>query len=831
MRAFYPAYFALVATGFSQTWTGAISGNWNDPGNWDTGVPTGGMTTAIVFDQAIQPTTVHDISGGLTLNSLTFGAASGVRNTTGNPLVFDGINPRLRMINGTGTGNTVLGNPVVLNQTLSIEGGPGYSTQSLLNSASVISGVGGVRITGGITSFNAINTYSGATVIESGGLGVNRNTSFGASPSVTVQAGGWLQLVGGAVSINKPLTIAGTGTVVPASGYSLAASGGGSKEWIGAITLADDTTVATFGGTAFSLSGSPGIGLDGNTLTLLTGGAAADSIAVSKVIGGSGNLIIKPDTLSNGVSLTGANTFAGSILVSSGRLSINSSAALGASSNPVTVDGSILRATTGLTIPATHPITIGAGGATFRGGDGSQANQALVLQSDLGGANPITIQQRVTLGGANSFSGTVTVQPGGVLRTTSDSNLGATSSAILLDGSAAAPARVVLPLGFNPARVISIPGTHGVIETTAPVAFTQPLTGPGELKLNSHNGAVTFTTANTHEGGTFIESGRVTIHDDSALGVVGAPLTLSGQSVLAASRDLVIPASRPLKFSGGDIDTTGVKIHVMGDMEGINGGSAGIIGTGTFQLDGTLTGGAYITDSTFTGTCTLDDFVNVDGDAVIAPGTATSKGTITMANIRMNEGTFRVKVGGGSSDKLVVTEGLVFQISTELEIVVTGAVVAGDTFTVLEKDGTAPHNTSFYSPTGDSLGHSQSFTYDGVIWTINYNGGDGNEVTITALSGNAVPLALPGLANLVFTPPSSTDPESLDSYPKTSGTVVSGVPGSTVYLESSTDLGQTNEWSVIETFTLDAAGGAVFNDLYSFSDNAPSRNFFRLRVP
>jgi len=832
MKAFYPAYFALAATAFAQTWTGAVSGNWNVPGNWDTGIPTSGTTTAIVFDQAIQPTTNNDIPGGLTLNSLVFGSGSGVRTTSGNPLTFDGTNPVLRMLNATGSGNSILGNSIVLNQTLSIEGGPGFSTQFIQDPGSVISGVGGIRVTGGVVAFNGINTYSGATVVEAGGLGANRATSFGNSPSVTVQAGGWLQLISSSsFTINKPLTLAGSGAPSLNASFTLSASAGGAKGWSGPITLADDAIISSFNGTSLTLSGSSDLSLSGHDLTFTTGSAAADAIPVSKVISGNGDVTIKAGAASEGVIFSAANAFTGNILVSSGRLSVTSNASLGTLSNSITLDGGVLGTVSGTTIPASRPISIGTGGGGFRGGAGSQASQALVIESALAGANPINIQQRVVLRGSNSFSGTVTVLPGGVLETTADAGLGDIASEIRLNGGAAGTARVLLPPDFNPARIISIPGTKGAIETTAPVTFIHPFTGPGELAINSWEGAVTLTTANTHEGGTVIESGRVTIHSDSALGPVDKPFTLGNQAVLAASQDLTIPATRPMRLSGGDIDTTGVTIQVLGNMEGINGGSASITGTGIFRFDGMLTGGAFIEDATFAGTGTLDDFVTISGDAILSPGTDVAKGAITMNNLRMNEGTFRVKVGGGASDKLVVTEGLVFQMNAKLEVLVRGAVVAGDTFTVVEKNGTAPHNTSFYSPTEEYLGNGQTFTGDGVIWTINYQGGDGNEVTVTALNGNAFPLAPPSFADLVLTPPSSSDPESLDGYPKVSGKVVSGVPGSTVFLESSTDLGQADDWTLMETFTLDTAGEGVFTDLFSFDAPAAPRNFYRLRVP
>ncbi len=823
---------ALAPVSNAQTWTGAVDGNWNSAGNWSGGVPVGGVTTAVVFDQAAQPTTVNDIPGGLTLNSLTFGVNSGVRTTTGNAFIFDGVAPTLRMRNGVGTGNSLIANSVVLNQTLALEGGPDFPTQLIMNPASVISGSGGIRVVGGLVSFNGTNTYQGPTVIEAGGLGVNRSTSFGSSPSVTVQPGSWLQLIGtSGFTINKPLTLGGQGTTVPATRYAFAASGAGTKSWEGPITLSDDATFNAFGTATLSLSGTSGMDLSGHDLTLRTGTDPANGISISKAIGGAGNITVLVNPVGNGVSFSGSNTFSGSVLIATGRLSIHSDAAFGQPANPVTIDGGTLRAANGLTIPATRPITIGSSGANFRGGDGPQAGQALVLETPLAGPNPIGISQRVTLDAANGFSGPVTVQPGGVLKALTDSSLGAPTSDILLNGDAAAAATLVLPPDFNAVRSISVSGTQGTIETTAPVTFTNAFTGPGELGFSSFDGAVTLTTANTHQGGTRLVSGMVKIHDDSALGPVDTPLFIGSQGVLAASADITIPASRPITLGGGDFDTSGVEIHVLGNMEAVGNNSASITGTGVFRFDGTMTGaGSYVEKATLSGTGSYSGFMNVSEEATIAPGGAITMGALRVGGIRMHDGTLRVRVGSGSSDRIIVTSGQL-DMSSKLVIIPSGPIAANEVFVIAEKHGTDPDNTSFYSPANDYLGNNQTFTQGGVIWSIDYQGGDGNEITLTALNGNASPLSPPKIGNFTVAPGSSLDPENPASYPRVSGAILSGVPGSTVFLECSTDLGQMVEWTVMETFTLDAAGGAVFTDLISFDSGAILRNFFRLRVP
>ncbi len=237
----------FVTDSNAQTWTGAISGDWNNSLNWDSGVPIGSLTTAIHFDNAVQTTTNNSITG-LVVNSLTFGENSGVRTTSGNAITFDGTAPTLRLRNAAGTGISSFNIPIVLNQTLQIEGGPTYANQVSLSSTAVISGTGGVRIVGGITTFGAKNTYFGETILESGGLGVYQTASLGNSPSVTIQSGASMQLLG-AGNIDKPLTVGGEGdTAFFGVGYAMAAAGSGSKQWIGSVTLSDNATFMAYGG-------------------------------------------------------------------------------------------------------------------------------------------------------------------------------------------------------------------------------------------------------------------------------------------------------------------------------------------------------------------------------------------------------------------------------------------------------------------------------------------------------------------------------------------------------------------------------------------------------
>ena len=113
----------------------------------------------------------------------------------------------------------------------------------------------------------------------------------------------------------------------------------------------------------------------GNTLTLTTGIALSGggtlglagvgTTTVSGAITGSGN-ILKAD--SGTAILDGANIFNGTVTVSNGTLVANSTAALGANGNAVTVAGGHLGNAQGAALAIAQPVTVTAGGFTVNGG-------------------------------------------------------------------------------------------------------------------------------------------------------------------------------------------------------------------------------------------------------------------------------------------------------------------------------------------------------------------------------------------------------------------------------------------------------------------------------
>src|SRR5207253_11355319 len=80
----------LCATASAQTWTGAVSGNWNTGANWSSNPnpPSSGNNTQLIFGGTGNAAMTDDIPGTFILNKLTFNSGAPVYTLTGNLLEF-----------------------------------------------------------------------------------------------------------------------------------------------------------------------------------------------------------------------------------------------------------------------------------------------------------------------------------------------------------------------------------------------------------------------------------------------------------------------------------------------------------------------------------------------------------------------------------------------------------------------------------------------------------------------------------------------------------------------------------------------------------------------
>lgn len=205
---------------------------------------------------------------------------------TGGTFVFSG---------GGGLGSTTTANSVAAGATLQIGNGGStgtlFSTQGINNNGSVvfnrsdtagaflgvIAGTGSVTQAGsGTYSLNGANTYTGATLVNSGILQAGNTSAFGVNSAMTIANSALVQLLGRSVSLGS---LAGAGTLENTSATSAT------------LTLGGDNTSTTFSGV---LQNGTGAGI----LTIVKTGTGTQT-------------------------LSGANTSTGSLSINGGAVSIS----------------------------------------------------------------------------------------------------------------------------------------------------------------------------------------------------------------------------------------------------------------------------------------------------------------------------------------------------------------------------------------------------------------------------------------------------------------------------------------------------------------------------
>lgn len=382
----------------------------------------------------------------------------------GNAANLTGSGDHVIASNITGDGRLNLGGAAryVLTGTDTHTGGVALAGQSngqaavlVIDSDARLGATGGVLNIGRSSGFFTLP----GTLVAAGNLDIaaTRSTSFRA---MTVDTNGF------DVVFNQPIaglgmTKAGAGTWTlntansDTSGDNLVSVLQGTlslgvDEALGSRSLVDiaaDGRLALNGHvlTATSLNSAAGSTVDlgaGGTLRPLFG-------SLEGALMGQGQLLIGRDGFSPGaVTLNGANSFAGSIIVSHGsRLTVGHVEALGAATNRLTLDNGALEASNRLAAPLVITdamnLQIGTGGAGFVAG-----GQSIVVERALTGALALSIQggsssEKIDVRLANrnnTFTGDLQLgDPQGfgsaVLGITADGSLGAAGNRLILGKS------------------------------------------------------------------------------------------------------------------------------------------------------------------------------------------------------------------------------------------------------------------------------------------------------------------------------------------------------------------------------------------------------------
>ncbi len=464
-----------------------------------------------------------------------------------------------------------------------------------------------------------------------------------ASTNQTVNLAG--SLIPQAVTVNATNNYVFSGTGKLTSTASLTKTNTGTltvlttNDFSGSVNI-DAGTVQVGNGTT---SGSLGVGVVANNSALIYN--LPDDNTVANNISGTGTLTKQSgDTL----TLSGANTFSGNVLVQTGTLKLGSATALGTTAGLTVVANGATLDLNGQTIGGELTTITGTG----IGGNGALVNNSgsanhggvamLAADSTIGGSGNTTLSGTVGGGfnltkagsgtlvitGANTNTGK-TIITGGTVSVNADAKLGTAPVATVADQVTINGGTLATTATFTGAatRDITIGASGGTIDVASGTTFTYGdiIQGAGTLTKNGAGTLELTQNGIDHTyGGLVLNAGTMAINKSSGLGVgtvllnggtiktdttaaraPGNNVTLNGGVTLGAS------GAGPLTFGGNwtittasptlTIDTTATTINgVIGqDIAGraftkAGSGALTLTATNTFSGGITLSAGALV---------------------------------------------------------------------------------------------------------------------------------------------------------------------------------------------------------------------------------------------
>lgn len=709
---------------------------------------------------------IYGVNGTLTIGDNVGAAGSAIVNIASNTYAGQIAPTSAVTINADGALNVALANSV---GSLTLSGGQ----VNLANVALTLNG----NVT---TTTNAAHQ----TALISGGslaLGTTRTfdvardsllasdltiTSAITSGAVTKQGAGVLTLSGtntytGATTVNAGTLALGASNVLADTSALTIASGATFD-----LGLGHSDTVG-------ALSGAGSIDLKNGTLTVGT----ASSTTFSGVISDSGNTGSFTKQGAGTLTLSGANTFTGATTVNAGTLLFGASNVLSSSTALTIASGATVDLGWGNS--ATVGSLAGAGTLDIKGGPFTVGNAANTTFSgvikDSGGFGSVVKNGTgtLTLSGANTYSGTTTINAGALnlqnntaLGASTFGNTVASGAALQLQnnisvtegsfaiagagiGSTGAIRNISGTNTLNSAINLSASSTLGSDAGTLNITGdfnlgsgqTLTTTGAGNLNLSgalngssgvthAGPGTLTFsgTTANSYSGTTVVNDGTLQLNKTAGTNAIGGGTVTIGDGAGAAnSASLTLLASNQIADYAGvvtinsdgqlNLNNQSEKINTVAGTGTIATGTTGYLGlgvnSGSSTFGGSLTGTGVI-EKLGSGTLTFNSSFNFSGELRI------TSGTVALAGINATIGTIHITGNtvldfGNSSASILNATNLIIDAGVTLTI--TNWIAATDFFYVqnfngatLDTYGSAPMNQIVF--TGHSPNDTGWLSYD-----------------------------------------------------------------------------------------------------------------------
>lgn len=540
-------------------------------------------------------------------------------------------------------GDRTFGNSLALSGVVVLDTDANSVTQN-----GVISGTGTLSKTGsGTLTLSGSNTYTGATNVQAGTLVVNGDQS-GATGLLSVFGGAALAgsgIIGGAVMLadgaslnpgNSPGTMTINGNLDLDAGSILnfefgeaGVVGGPLNDLVivnGDLTLDGTLNVTTsaggtFGAGVYRVFDYAGALID-NGLEL--GSIPASSVFIQTSVANQVNLVNTTGlsfSFWDGAGTANSDSIEGGDGVwQSGAGNANWTDAAGAlngayadgtfaifqgTGGTVTVDNSLDDVTAsglqfvtdGYLVDGDMLTLTGGASSTIRVGDGTAGGVGVTatIAANLTGATQLvkTDLGTLVLAGANTYTGGTRIA-GGTLQVQDDSNLGATTGAIELDGG-----KLATIASFTTARRTILGTLGGAIDTADGTSLTAAgaIEGAGSL-TKAGVGTLILTADNLYVGGTIIEDGILQLGDGGTSGSILGDVENHGEMVFARPDDVTFAGrvdgqGSVTQSGGGTLVLTGGHSYAggttitNGTLQLGNGGTTGSI-TGEVANNGIL---------------------------------------------------------------------------------------------------------------------------------------------------------------------------------------------------------------------------------------------------
>ncbi len=531
-----------------------------------------------------------------------------------------------------GGGTLQLGNAAALGPTsdnLAVSGGATLDLHGYSLGVGALSGAGTINNLSGSSTYtltvgngNASSTFSGAIKNTTGAIALAKTgtgtLALGGSDTYT----GGTTLTAGQLNINSAsalgtglFTISG-GTIGNTSGAAITLSTNNAQTWGGDFTFAG-TNDLNLGTGAVAMSSS-------RTVTV-----ASNNLTVGGVVSGSGYSLTKAGA--GTLTLAGADTYTGGTTIGGGTLQLGNAAALGPTSDNLTVSS-------GATLDL-HGYSLGVGGLSGGGlidnrsgtgvytltvGNGNASSTFSGTIQDTFGTIALTKTGTgtLTLAGADTYIGGTTISGGTLLLNNAaavqDSTVTVSTSNGLRFGTGITTFTLGGLAGSSSFVLADSTGAGVAVQVgnnNASTSYSGVLSGSGSLtKIGT--GVLTLAGADTYTGGTTIGGGTLQLGNAAALGPTSDNLTVS---------------------SGATLDLHGYSLGV----GGLSGG--GLIdnrsGTGVYTLtvgngnaSGTFSGTIQDTSGTIALTKTGTGTLTLAGADMYIGGTTISGGTLLLNN-------------------------------------------------------------------------------------------------------------------------------------------------------------------------------------------------------